>query len=301
MAGEQLERVIGTQLSHFVPDLPEQLAGDLSGLGRLETRLIGSERSVTVLAAAFPFEIDEVRGHAVTFTDLTEQKSREAALTRATVELEGFCHSVSHDLRAPLRAMIGNAQIVIEDFGHLLPGEAAKDLLQITKSANYLGRLMDDLLNHSRLAGQEIVGQTVDMSALAHEIAQQLGARQYPNVTWDIQPGLIACGDARFLNMAIYNLMANGAKFSARSDDAQIKFGQDPESGAFFVQDNGIGFDMQYASKLFVPFERLHRQADFDGTGIGLANVKRIVGLHGGEVWAQSRPGEGTTFYFTLP
>lgn len=243
-----------------------------------------------------------------TCTDIHDQKMAEELLERrveertadllaAVRELEGFTYSVSHDLRAPLRAIVATSSMLIEDASEHL-SESDRSLLERQASnARRLGVLIDDLLQMSRIARSQMRWQEVDLSSLADEVLTELRDRPWPqNVTVEIEPCLSGIGDARLLRFVLQNLLENAYKFSP--DGGTIRFGR--EGQAFFVSDEGIGFDMQYASKLFLPFERLVLERDYPGTGIGLANVQRIIQRHHGSVWAQSELGHGATFYFTL-
>ncbi|HTQ10102.1 MAG TPA: ATP-binding protein [Fimbriimonadaceae bacterium] len=300
MVGRALEGVIGSAFSDHV--CPEFVCGvSPIRLGRIEIRLRGRDREVPAICSSIPFEIGHATAYALTITDLTQQKEHEAQLKKATTELEGFCYSVSHDMRAPLRSMIAAASIIIEDFGQDLPETARLELRRIATSASHLGHLMDDLLAYSRLARLEVSRRPVDLSEMATRISETLSKSTPSEVSWEIEPNLNVEGDPRLLEMALQNLLTNAAKFSRLSDQPRVLFGRDAASGAFYVKDNGIGFDMKYVEKLFVPFERLHRQQEYPGTGIGLANVKRVISRHGGEVWAEGEEGSGATFFFTVP
>lgn len=302
MLGEPLEKVMGTKFHQYLsPDSPLDVeVSSLPAMGRVETRLHCGDRSVPVVCSTTPVDIDGPAAYAVTLTDLTEQKEHEAQLVKATAELEGFCYSVSHDMRAPLRSMISAAHMAIEDYGSLLPAQGQADLQRISSSANHLGQLIDDLLTYSRLSRQGVDRQEIDLSLVARQVARSIHLTGTSEIEWVIEPDLQAEGDPRLIEMALVNLFSNSAKFAGKCSPARIHFGKDPEKGAFFVRDNGIGFDMQYVNKLFMPFERLHRQQDYPGTGIGLANVKRIINRHGGTVWAEGEEGKGATFFFTL-
>jgi PAS domain S-box-containing protein len=302
IVGEPLERVIGTNLSSYLQDNSgwENGLPDLSKVGSNNSNFELDMGNSPVLCSITPVELDGPAAFAVTITDLTQQKEHGERLTRAHAELEGFCYSVSHDMRAPLRSMVSGASIVLEDYGNALPEVARADLNRIVASAEYLGRLMDDLLTYSRLAHHQIRRQNVDISVLASRVTELIIGERFGQVTWKIEPELSAQGDSRLLEMVLENLLTNAAKFSAHTDRPAVSFGFNRELNAFYVEDNGIGFDMKFASKLFEPFERLHGPSDYPGTGIGLANVKRIVSLHSGKVWANSSEGNGSTFFFTL-
>lgn len=235
-----------------------------------------------------------------------EQRVRErtAQLEAAVRELESFSYSVSHDLRAPLRAIDGYSRLLLSDYQSSLEGEAPLYLENVRKAAQRMGALIDDLLKLSRLTRAELKWGRVPLSTMAQEIIagfrQQDPERQ---VEARIQPGLWVRGDPNLLRIALENLLSNAWKFTAHQPQAQIEFGIMLQNGkqVYFVRDNGAGFDMRYADKLFVAFQRLHGVEEFDGTGIGLANVKRIITRHGGQVWAEGQVGQGAVFYFTLP
>jgi PAS domain S-box-containing protein len=230
--------------------------------------------------------------------DLEERvELRTTELRAAVEELEGFTYSVSHDLRAPLRAIVSTSRILLQDFADVLPPEARQQLDRQAAAASKLGVLIDELLKLSRISKVQLSRETVDLSQVAKEVVVDIPARS-PSVTFEIQGGLAAKGDARLLRLVLVNLLENAAKFSPAG--GMVRVGQRAD-GTFFVQDEGIGFDMQYAPKLFLPFERLVLDSEFPGTGIGLANVQRIITRHGGRIWAESSPGKGATFYFTLP
>lgn len=222
---------------------------------------------------------------------------RTAELEAANSELEGFTFTVSHDLRAPLRAMMGAAMTLLEEYGESLTQPMRAELQRIAGSASKLAQLIDELLKLSRLSRQELVKSDLDLSAMAADVIGQLtGPCGCSRDRFTVQPGLSARGDERLVRLVLQNLIDNACKFSPSGGRVLIGC----EDRTFFVKDEGIGFDPQFTNKLFLPFERLVRESDFPGTGIGLANVKRIVERHGGRVWAEGSPGRGATFYFTL-
>ncbi len=241
-------------------------------------------------------------------------QDRTRDLTAANKELEAFCYSVSHDLRAPLRTMDGFSQAVLEDYAERLDAEGQGYLQRIRRSCQRMGQLIDDLLNLSRLSRAELHRQSIDLTALAREAARQLQQTQPDrHVTFRIADHLTAEGDLNLLRAVLWNLLENAWKFTARRPEAVIEFGvQDGHAASagqsatgtdcpvFFVRDNGAGFDMAYAGKLFRPFQRLHRTSEFPGSGIGLANVQRIIHRHGGRLWAEGAVGHGATVYFTI-
>jgi signal transduction histidine kinase len=235
---------------------------------------------------------------------LNVELGRQAARLEATNrELEAFSYSVSHDLRAPLRAIDGFSRVIEEEAGDRLPAEAADALQRVQAAARRMGGLIDDLLNLSRVTRSELRHEPVDLTALAGSVVQDLRARDpHRTVSVSIAPGLQATGDARMLRIVLDNLIGNAWKYTSRTPRACVSVTAEPEGGglAFIVRDNGVGFDMQYAGKLFGAFQRLHSPAEFEGTGIGLALVQRIVTKHGGRISAEAEPGRGATFRFTL-
>jgi PAS domain S-box-containing protein len=230
-------------------------------------------------------------------------RARTDALEDANAELESFSYSVSHDLRAPLRALDGFSLALLEDYGDRLDGEAADYLGRIRGASQRMARLIDDLLMLSRVTRRGMTWEQVDLSALARAIGRELADDQPGRqVTLTIMPKMAVDGDAQLLDVALRNLLGNAWKFTARTAGAQVDVGMEThgEDRVFFVRDNGAGFDAQYADKLFVPFQRLHDDDEFPGTGIGLATVQRIVRRHGGRVWADGATGMGATVWFTL-
>ena len=228
---------------------------------------------------------------------------RTAQLKAANKELEAFAYSVSHDLRAPLRSINGFSQALLEDYGDQLDGIAQDYLQRVRKASQRMGQLINDLLKLSRLTRGQLHCEHVNLSAIATEIIDEL-QKSYPerDVSCFVTPKLVADGDARLLSIVLENLLGNAWKFTKKRDHAKIEVGMTKknEQTVFFVRDNGAGFEMSYADKLFTPFQRLHRTMEFEGTGIGLATVQRIIHRHGGQVWAESEVGNGATFHFTL-
>ena len=216
-------------------------------------------------------------------------------------ELESFSYSVSHDLRSPLRSMDGFSLALLEDYGDRLDDEARDNLQRIRAASQRMGRLIDELLGLARVTRAELRLQDVDLSAMAQEIASALAqAEPARQVRWDIQNGILVRGDRELIAIALHNLLANAWKFTSKVKEAVIRVGTRVEDGAqvCFVSDNGAGFDMAYASRLFGAFQRLHHESDFPGTGVGLATVQRVMRRHGWSVGAQAALGQGATFYF---
>jgi signal transduction histidine kinase len=232
-----------------------------------------------------------------------ELKRANIELEAANRQLEAFSYSVSHDLRAPLRSMSGFSDVLIQDYGEKLDDEARKYLGYIKESSQLMAQLIDDLLKLSHITRDEVHMEAVDLSDLARSIADGLKKReQERRVEFFIAQGMLAQGDRRLLGIALENLLGNAWKFTGKTPSPRIEIGtsREGEAVAYFVRDNGAGFDMRYADKLFQPFQRLHKSTDFPGSGIGLATVQRIIQRHGGRVWAEGKAGQGATFYFTL-
>jgi light-regulated signal transduction histidine kinase (bacteriophytochrome) len=228
---------------------------------------------------------------------------RTAELRAANRELEAFSYSVSHDLRAPLRAIAGFVQILEEDHSAQLDDTAKRHLERVKVNARKMGQLIDDLLAFSQIGRSTMVRQTVDLTAMAKAIAQEAIAESDRAVELSIAPLPPCHGESTLLSQVFENLISNAVKFSARMSKPAIAVGTTHINGelVYFVRDNGIGFDDRYSEKLFGVFQRLHRPDEFEGTGVGLAIVHRIITRHAGRIWAESKLNEGATFYFTLP
>jgi len=226
-----------------------------------------------------------------------------AGVVAANTELEAFSYSVSHDLRAPLRAIDGFSKELLLNCEQTLDERSKSDLQRIRAATQRMGDLIDDLLELSRLSRSELKFETVDLSAQVRDITQHMSENASARtVDYVIAPSLRAHGDTRLLRIALENLLQNSLKFTRLQKATRIEFGQAQANGdkAFFVRDNGVGFSMAYADKLFKPFQRLHDVKEFPGTGIGLALVQRIVHRHGGKVWGEGEENKGATFFFTL-
>lgn len=228
---------------------------------------------------------------------------RTAELEAINQELEAFSYSVSHDLRAPLRAIDGFSQALTEDYAGQLDATAQDYLRRVRAGTQRMGRLIDDLLHLSRISRAELAPERVDLSALAETVAAELrGHEPERTVEFVGQPGLCVEGDSHLLQVVLENLLGNAWKFTTGKVPARIEFGllEADAVQAYYVRDNGAGFDMTYVNKLFGAFQRLHSADQFPGTGIGLATVKRIIARHGGRVWAEGAVDAGATVYFTL-
>jgi signal transduction histidine kinase len=245
---------------------------------------------------------EEVLALNATLEQRVAQRTRQ--LEEANKELESFSYSVSHDLRAPLRAIDGFSAALLKDYDDRLDDEGRDHLKRVRAAAHRMGVLIDDLLNLARTTRAEIRRRDLDLSELARSVAREILATHSAwTVEFDIAPALRAHADPQLLRAALDNLLGNAAKFSARQPGARVEFGSLQQDGqtVYRVRDNGVGFDMAYADKLFGAFQRLHSSREFEGTGIGLANVQRIIHRHGGRVWAESQVGHGASFFFTLP
>jgi signal transduction histidine kinase len=262
-------------------------------------------RAVFVVAVRLPYarlsESEErVRRLNTELENRVHERTRQ--LQTANQELEAFCYSVSHDLRAPLRGIDGFARALDEDYGTQLDATAREYLQRVCKGTQRMSDLIDDLLQLSRISRAELKPAAVDLSTLAQDILLELAkAEPQRTVQMHIAPELKIPGDMRLLHIALTNLLGNAWKFSAHADPARISVGCDIKNGeqVFFVRDNGVGFDMAYVNKLFTPFQRLHG-SEFEGTGIGLAIVARVIHRHGGKIWAEAQENTGATFYFSL-
>ncbi|WP_162945002.1 sensor histidine kinase [Flavisolibacter nicotianae] len=228
------------------------------------------------------------------------QRTRELEIVNK--ELEAFSYSVSHDLRTPLRAISGYSMMLKEDYGSKLDGECNRIMDAILSNTKMMGQLIDDLLTFSKMARLETIYKSIEMNRLVQSCQEDLTNQPSRHVI--TIAALPACsGDASMLRQVWFNLLDNAIKYSSKNEKPQIEIGakDDPGFHVYYVKDNGAGFDMKYASKLFGVFQRLHRQDEFEGTGLGLALVKRIISKHGGEIWADASPNKGATFYFSVP
>ncbi|MCG6970314.1 MAG: PAS domain S-box protein [Gammaproteobacteria bacterium] len=280
-----------------------------------------SGEPVPVELTAFICQWDGEPSGVVFVRDITDRKKTEAELKRyreqleqmvsertselesAIRELESFSYSVSHDLRSPLRSIDGFSQLIMDDYRDRLDEQGIEYLTRVRKSAQRMAQLIDDILLLSRVSRHKLALTTVDLSKIATESVATLKELQNDRIVHvTIEPNMSARGDHRLLSIVMNNLLDNAWKYTGLIEQATIECGCKRENGKaiYFVADNGSGFDMQYAEKLFGPFQRLHGTDEFPGTGIGLATVKRIIDRHGGKVWAESQPGKGATFFFTL-
>ena len=320
--------VLGKKLPELIipPDLknerdriiPDALAGkEITGIETCRIRKDGSRVDVSLTFSPIKDANQNVIGLSGIIRDITERKQIEEKIKKlneelrqkvietqsVNKELEAFSYSVSHDLRAPLRSIDGFSQALLEDYAEKLDLQG-KDYLQRVRAASQrMAQLIDDMLMLSRVTRHEMKRSEVDLSALANTISAELAKTQLQrHVDFIIAPGLVVNGDVELLRAMLENLLGNAWKFTSKHQSARIEFGVTQHDGkpVYFVKDDGVGFEMTYADKLFQAFQRLHSSAEFPGTGIGLATVKRIIHMHGGSIRAESETGKGATFYFDL-
>ncbi len=335
-AGEALERPIGGSVSGVVEDVTQlpvfrtnnsaglnrsaeiEMAGrelwvyfealpgfQADGQSRLPLFVLLSGLVVSLLLFGTTFMLARSRLRAEEAGRDLSEANRELEVTNR--ELEAFSYSVSHDLRAPLRSIDGFSQILLEDYVDELDEEGKDYLGRVRAASQRMGRLIDDLLGLSRVTRGTMRRERVSLSALAEEVARELEeANPERRVQFSAQGGLEVWGDPRLLRVALENLIGNAWKFTEKQPEARVEFGHSEKLSntsrvpVYYVRDNGAGFDMAYAGKLFGAFQRLHDPDDFEGTGIGLATVQRVVRRHGGHIWAEGEVGRGATFYFTM-
>lgn len=273
----------------------------------LEFEFIRKDQTIfsVIVSSLIDFnEKGEFTGSRTTVSDTTQRKKAEDKAKLLNQELEAFTYSVSHDLRAPLRSVAGYAQILKEDYGHKLDEEGNRVAEVIINNANRMGRLIDDLLNFSRLGRKELSKSNLDMNEMVQGVLRELAIPENGRkLEIIVNPLKSSLADISLLHQVWTNLISNALKYSRKKEIAKIEIGSFDENGqtCYYISDNGAGFDMQYVDKLFGVFQRLHKVSEFEGTGVGLALVKRIIQRHAGSVWADGKINEGAKFYFTLP
>ena len=319
--GYRSEEILGSHFSRFYPPRdvengkPERELIEAVEQGRIEDegwriRKDGSRFWADVVITALYDGKNRLRGFGKVTRDMTERrqaeeeiKNRNAQLESANNELKAFSYSVSHDLRAPLRGIDGFSLALFEDYNDQLDSQGRSYIQRIRAAVGRMGQLIDGMLDLARISRAEMIQDTVDLSGLAREIAADLTA-SHPerSVVFTIPAALPVKGDRLLLRVVLENLLRNAWKFTSERERAIIEIGiqTNGDQTIHFVRDNGAGFDMQYAGKLFGVFQRLHRETEFPGTGIGLATVQRIIHRHGGRIWAEAARGHGATFYFVL-
>ena len=303
LIGMPISRVIDPEQAELIMKRAKDRVDGRSVPESYEMRFVTKDGSIkpTTLSNALIDYQGKPATH-VTIFDITDSKLRRE-LEMANRELEMFAYSVSHDLRAPLRSIDGFGQALIEDAGEQLSPDAREDIARIRGATQRMASLIDAILRLSRLGRTEMKREQLDLSAMAEEIGSDLRAAESDrNVEFSVAPGLVGLADRTLLRAVLENLLGNAWKFTRRHQNAHIEFGMVERDGkqTYFVRDDGAGFDMKYVDKLFTPFQRLHADADFPGTGIGLATVQRIIRRHGGDIWVESAVEQGTTFFFTL-
>lgn len=270
----------------------------------LEALVQERTKNLEIANARLQQEIEERKRAEQRILELNGHLERRAAdLDAANKELESFSYSVSHDLRTPLRSIDGFSRLLQEDYAPALDDMGQNYLKRVRRASQRMGQIIDDLLNLSRVSRSQLNQIEVDLSKLAQQICTDLQQQEATRTCrFTIAQNVTAYGDLRLLRIALENLLSNAWKFTSKQPESEIQFGTTKLEGelVFFIRDNGAGFAMEYANKLFGAFQRLHHQEEFPGTGIGLATVQRIIRRHSGRIWAESAVGEGATFYFTL-
>ncbi len=323
MMGQSILRVVPNDRQNEEVEILETI-GRGESVRHFETQRLrkdGTTVEVSVTVSAIKDSTGKVVGASKVARDITDRRKAEATirllnasleqrvaertaqLEAANRELEAFSYSVSHDLRAPLRAADGFSQAVLDDFGSLLPDEGRRYLNTIRSSTQRMGALIDDLLSFARLNRLELNKRAADNERIVKEVLEELG-RPWPDRRVELRIGALppSSADPVLLRQVWLNLLSNALKYTRKREiaDIEVGFADAGGTGAFFVRDNGTGFDMRYSQKLFGVFQRLHRQDEYEGTGVGLAIVQRVVERHGGRVWAEAAVDRGATFHFTL-
>lgn len=304
------EEVVGHTAGELQMDNPKQRE-EIMKLLKENNKLVNVEGAVQtrqgeskwVATSLLSIELNDEPCLLTVLLDISKRKKAEELLEEVNRELEAFTYSVSHDLRAPLRAVNGYAQILMEDYGHSLDEEGKAVIGTIKKNASKMGRLIDDLLSFSRLGRKELQKSEIDANKLVASVKWEIDRYMDHKAKITIHPLTHVKADHGLLHQVMYNLICNGVKYSAQKADPQVDISsqEKEEEVVFCVKDNGAGFDMQYVDKLFGVFQRLHSQEEFAGTGVGLAIVQRIIAKHGGRVWAEGEKEKGASFYFSLP
>lgn len=289
----------------FIKENEDRINSILSALLKYTTmdfseKLVVSDKGdeLDAIACGLNSLIEELENHVSLLTSVNKN------LEYANMELDSFSYSVSHDLRAPLRAINGYSQVLMEDYGDKLNDDGKRNISTIIRNAQKMGYLIDDLLTFSRVGKQNLTKVFLNMDNLVESVINEFMAQPQKNeVEFRINPLQIVQGDNSMLKLVITNLVSNAIKYSGKKEKPVVEIGsyKENENLVYYVKDNGAGFDMKYYDKLFGVFQRLHSSSEFEGTGVGLALVQRIIKKHHGNVWAEAKPDEGATFYFSLP
>ena len=261
-------------------------------------------------ASVYRDESENIIGVFAAARDIAERKRAEEEMARSNVELqaaikelETFSYSVSHDLRAPLRAIDGFSKIMLEEYSDVLDKQGKHYLQRVRAGTQNMGQLIDDILNLSRIGRRPMEKKKIHLESIAKETYKSLEDEwKDRKVKFTVHQTPTSFADPHLIQIVLMNLLSNALKFIRNIEKAKIEIGSEArdKQTVFFIKDNGVGFDMKYVDKLFTPFQRLHRAEEYEGSGIGLAIVQRIIHRHGGRIWVESKPGIGTTFYFTL-
>ncbi|REL38711.1 PAS domain-containing sensor histidine kinase [Rhodohalobacter sp. SW132] len=330
--GYDINSVLGESIFQLMPDSRRKNSESrFRALAREQNEFVREEHAFKDASGnLFIFETSGIplfnnsgifQGYRGIAKDITERKKTEKQIARlndelenkviertkmlqiANKELEAFSYSVSHDLRAPLRSIDGFSQALIEDYGHSLDDTAKNYLTRVRSAAQRMSTLIDDMIKLAKVSRTTIEKKNINLSEIVESIGRGLHENEKErDAEFVIQPGIKAIGDKNLLQVALQNLMENAWKFTSKNEETRIEFGKTQREGEthYFIKDNGAGFDMNYAGKLFTPFQRLHKEREFPGTGIGLSTVQRIVHRHLGKIFAEGEPGSGAVFYFTL-
>ncbi|MDJ1493971.1 PAS domain S-box protein [Cytophagaceae bacterium DM2B3-1] len=270
--------------------------------------IVRDENGKPIRATGIIMDITQKKQYELKIEQLNEEleqkvKERTVQLIAANKELEAFSYSVSHDLRIPLRSIDGFSRALQEDYAEKLDSEGVEYLNTIRSATQKMGQLIEDLMKLAKVTKSEVNKETVDLSTIAYSIVKDL-QKESPRrkVVTHISDDLIVMGDEKLLGIALQNLLSNAWKYTGKREETVIELGKitESETPIYYIKDNGVGFDMKYADKLFQPFQRLHSKRDFEGTGVGLATVQRIIAKHGGHIWTEAVPDKGATFFFTL-
>jgi light-regulated signal transduction histidine kinase (bacteriophytochrome) len=287
-------------------DLQHKFAEAMDVIRTLQEELAETNRGLVALTLELEQRVDERTkelraAHRALEETNAELRQLTSDLQTSNQELEAFSYSVSHDLRTPLQSVLGFSELLVERYEAQLDAQGKQYLERLRVGCYRMVDLIEELLMLSHISRREMHHETIDLSLLAKSIASTLAMTQpRRRVTFDITEGLVSTGDAGLLRVALENLIGNAWKFTGKRHRARIAFGCAENPPVYFVRDNGAGFDMANADKLFSAFQRLHTGSEYAGTGIGLATVQRIISRHGGRIWAEAAVGQGATFYFTF-